>query len=83
MMRYSCDIHTIKGWETIALFNKQTSLAAMVTFALGQCDYDNSLVTPYDAINIINMDTGEILWDSYSYFHDIDNFELTNIDDNY
>lgn len=83
MMRYSCDVHTAKGWKTIALFDKQTSLATMVTFALEQCDCGDSLVTPYDAINIVNMDTKEILWDSYSFFHNVDNFELTNIDNNY
>lgn len=83
MMRYSCDIHTAKGWETIALFDEQVSLTVMTTFALGQCDCGDSLVTPYDTINIINIDTGEILWDSYSYFHDVNDFESTNIDDNY
>lgn len=83
MMRYSCDIHTTKGWETITIFNERTSLAAMITFALGQYYSGNSLVIFCDAINIINMDTGEILWDSYSYFHDVDDFEPTNIDDNY
>ena len=79
-MKYSCDIHTTKGWETIALFDEQVSLAAMITFALGQYDCGNSLVAPCDAINIIDMDTGEILWDSYSYFHDVDNFEFANTD---
>ena len=83
MMKYSCDIHTTNGWETIALFNEQTSFTTMVTFALEQCNCGDSLVTPYDAVNIINIDTGEILWDSYSYFHDIDNFKPPNIDDNY
>ncbi len=83
MMKYSCDIHTAEGWETIALFNEQISLATMIVFVLEQYNCGNSLIIPCDAINIINMNTGEILWDSYSYFHDVDDFEPTNIDDNY
>ena len=82
MTKYCCDIHTAKGWETIALFDERVSLTAMTAFVLGQYDCGNSLVTPCDAINIIDMDTGEILWDSYSYFHDVNDFEPINIDDN-
>ena len=82
-MRYCCDIHTEKGWETIALFSEQASLAAMTAFALEQYDCGNSLVTPCDAVNIIDMNTKEILWDSYSYFHDVDDFEHTDTDSNF
>lgn len=82
MTKYCCDIHTTKGWESIALFDERVSLAAMTAFALGQYDCGNSLVTPCDAINIIDMDTGEILWDSYSCFHDVNDFEPISIDDN-
>lgn len=81
MTKYSCDIHTIEGWETVALFSDKASLAAMTAFALAQYDCGNSLEAPCDAVNVIDMDTGEILWDSYSYFHDVDDFEPADIDD--
>ena len=83
MTKYSCDIHTEKGWESIALFDERASLAAMTAFALEQYDCGNSLEAPCDAVNVIDMDTGEILWDSYSYFHDVDDFEPADIDSDF
>lgn len=82
MTKYSCDIHTENGWKTVALFDERVPFAAMVAFALAQYNCGNSLEVFCDGINIINMDTGEILWDSYSYFHDVDDFEPADINDN-
>ncbi len=80
MTKYACEIRTENGWETVALFSDKVSITAMIDFALSQYNCGNSLETPYDAINIIDMNTGGILWDSWSHFHNVDDFEHADID---
>ena len=63
MTRYAVDIFYNNEWNPIALFSDEVSLDAMVAFAGEQFNNGNSLTTPADNIRIIDMTTGEILWD--------------------
>lgn len=83
MTKYSCDIHTANGWESIALFSDTCTLDAMQAFAWEQFECGNSLSAPYDSIVITDMDTGEILWDSndaVDYGPDGDNYDEMGFD---
>jgi len=81
--KYSCDIHTEDGWESIALFSDKVSLDAMQAFAWEQFERGNSLSAPCDSIVITDMDTGEILWDSndaVDYGPDDDDYDEMGFD---
>lgn len=59
--RYSVEIHTAKGWESIALFADTVSFEAMGAFIAAEFQCGNSLDNPCDAIHVIDMETGEII----------------------
>lgn len=61
MTKYSVDIHTTKGWESIALFADTVSFEAMGAFIAAEFQCGNSLDNPCDAIHVIDMDTGEVI----------------------
>ena len=82
MTKYSCDIHTDNGWESIALFSDACALDAMEQFCTFQFELGNSLTTPADNIAIIDLDTGEVVWDWIGDSQDdLDYDEPANIDD--
>ena len=62
MTKYCVDVHNDQGWTSIALFSDSVSLESMITFAQEQFSNGNSLTTPGDDIAVIDMTTGEILW---------------------
>ena len=64
MTKYSCDIHSTEGWESIALFSDKVSFDAMGAFIAAEFECGNSLSAPCDAIRVIDMDTGEIILDA-------------------
>lgn len=59
--RYSVQIHRIEGWESIALFADTVSLEAMGAFIAAEFQCGNSLDNPCDAIQVLDMETGEII----------------------
>ena len=61
--RYSVEILINGNWEGIALFSDKASLSAMEMFADQQFDCGNSLTCPCDNICIVDMETGEIVFD--------------------
>jgi hypothetical protein len=74
MTKYSCDIHTAEGWEGIALFSDKASIPAMICFADQQFDLGNSIDSPADNIRIVDMETGELIfdWEDEHYWPDDD-----------
>lgn len=63
MTRYAVDIFRNGNWDSIALFSDEVSLDAMVAFSGEQFNNGNSLTTPAENIAVIDMMTGELLWD--------------------
>ena len=63
MTRYAVDIFRNGNWDSIALFSDEVSLDAMVAFSGEQFNNGNSLATPAENIAVIDMMTGELLWD--------------------
>ena len=65
MTRFSLEIHTADdGWNSVALFADTVSFSAMITCANAVYDNGNSISTPCDTAAIIDMETGEIVWDT-------------------
>lgn len=64
MTKYSCSIHTKDGWEGIALFSDRVSFEAMGAFIAAEFECGNSLSAPCDAIHVIDMDTGEVIFEA-------------------
>ncbi len=64
MTKYSCDIHTTEDWESIALFSDKVSFEAMGAFVAAEFECGNSLSAPCDAIHVIDMDTGEVIFEA-------------------
>lgn len=63
MTKYSVDVFVNGNWETIGLFSDNVSLSAMTAFAMEQFQNGNSVDCPAEDIAVIDMDTGEVLWD--------------------
>ena len=63
MTRYAVDIFYNNEWNPIALFSDEVSIEAMVAFAGEQFNSGNSLTTPANNIRIIDLMTGEMIWD--------------------
>ena len=63
MTRYAIDIFYNNEWNPIALFSDKVSIEAMVAFAGEQLNNGNSLTTPANNIRIIDLMTGEMIWD--------------------
>ena len=61
--RYSVKILVNGNWEGIALFSDKASLSAMEMFADQQFDMGNNLTCPADNICILDMETGEVIFD--------------------
>lgn len=61
--RYSVSIYRDGEEESIALFSDKASISAMIMFADSQFDCGNSLTCPADNIRIIDMETGEVIFD--------------------
>lgn len=59
--RYSVEIHTAEGWESIALFADTVSFEAMGAFIAAEFQCGNSLDNPCDAIHVNDMETGEVI----------------------
>ena len=79
MTKYSCNIHTTEGWESIALFSDKVSFEAMGAFIAAEFDCGNSLSAPCDAIAVIDMDTGEVVLEAE--VGDAEDYEPADIDD--
>lgn len=79
MTKYSCDIHTTKGWETIALFSDKVSFEAMGAFIGAEFECGNSLFAPCDAIRVIDLTTGEVALEAE--VGDAEDYEPADIDD--
>lgn len=79
MTRFSCDIHTEDGWESIALFSDKVSFEAMGAFIAAEFECGNSLSAPCDAICVVDMDTGEIVLEAE--VGDAEDHEPVDIDD--
>ena len=79
MTKYSCDIHTTEGWESIALFSDEVSFEAMGASIGAEFECGNSLLTPCDAIRVIDLTTGEIVLEAE--VGDAEDYKPTNIDD--
>jgi len=62
MTKYSVNILADGDWTGIALFADTCDLQAMIDFCNSQFDCGNSLTTPADDICVLDMDTGEIMW---------------------
>ena len=78
--RYSVEIVANGKSESIALFSDKASLSAMIAFADQQYDCGNSLTCPCDDICIVDMETGEIVFD-WNDEHSWDDNEPSWIDD--
>lgn len=63
MTRYAVEIFRNGNWDSIALFSDEVSLDAMVAFSGEQFNNGNSLTTPAENIAIVDITTGELLWD--------------------
>lgn len=63
MTKYSVDIFTGNTTESIALFSNACDLDAMIAFCRQQFELGNSLTTPADNIAIIDLTTGEVMWE--------------------
>lgn len=59
MTKYAIDIFRGEDWEPIALFSDEVSLDAMVACAGAQVNADDSIINT----RVIDMTTGELLWD--------------------
>lgn len=75
MTKYSCDIYSAGNWESVALFSDKTSIPAMICFADQQFD----LGAPADNIRIVDLETGELIfdWENEHYWPD-DDFDCDN-----
>lgn len=62
MTKYCVNVYQNENWESIALFSDKVSLDAMIEFAIVQFENGNSLLTPGANIAVIDLDTGEVLW---------------------
>lgn len=74
MTKYAVSIHTGSGWQPLALFSDVVSESAMIAFAEAQFELGNSVVTPGDNIEIVNIETGEQIW-SWKDINDTDSGE--------
>ena len=63
MTRYSVDVYAKESWESIALFSDAVCFSAMVDFCVSQFANGNSLTLPAKDIAIIDLSTGEVIWD--------------------
>lgn len=61
--KYSVDVFFIDEWRTIAMFDSDCDLDNVIAFANAQFNLGNSLTTPAENIAVIDLTTGEILWD--------------------
>lgn len=59
MTKYAIDVFRGEDWEPIALFSDEVSLDAMVACAGAQVNADDSILNA----RVIDMTTGELLWD--------------------
>lgn len=81
MTKYSVDLYRNGDWESIALFANTCTLDAMTQFCIHQFELGNSLETPAENIAIIDMDTGEVMWDWIGDSHDdLDDFDYGDWD---
>ena len=79
MTKYSCDIHTAEGWESIALFSDKVSFESMGAFIGAEFECGNSLCAPCDGIRVVDLTTGEIVLEAE--VDDAEDYEPTDIDD--
>ncbi len=77
--RYSVSIYRDGEEESIALFSDKASIPAMILFVDNQFDCGNSPTCPADNIRIIDMETGELIfdWQDEHYWPD-DDFDCDN-----
>ena len=63
MTKYSVSIETETCSQPVALFDELASMDAMIAFAEYQFENGNSLETPGYNVYILDLTTGEIVWD--------------------
>lgn len=86
--KYSVSILRNDEWESIALFDSRVSDEAMITFAYTAFENGNSIEMFADNIRIVNLDTGECIFDwqdsadeeEYFHFYGEDDVDESNYD---
>lgn len=63
MTKYSIDVFDGNKWKPVALMADTADFEAMTDFCVRQFDNGNSMTTPAENIAIIEIETGEVLWD--------------------
>lgn len=63
MTKYSVSIETETSFQPVALFDELASMDAMIAFAEYQFENGNSLETPGINVRILDLTTGEVVWD--------------------